>query len=127
MDYIIELPLEIKEIIWSYVDVSKKVWVSKYYYEKYHNTLILINIPDLKKYMTYIIIKNDNYIFNMIYQEKRQYWQKPWYMHNMSYPTYEMFLKAKAEQHKNTFVSQLIKENNKTRLKEKKKHLTWRT
>lgn len=127
MDYIIELPMEIKEIIWSYVDLKKKVWVSKYYYEKYHNALILNSIPDFKKYMNYIIIKNHNYIFNIIYQEKKNYWQKKWYLHDMTFETYELYLKYKAEQYNNVFVSELIKkENKKTRFKEKKKHLTWR-
>ena len=127
MDYIIELPMEIKEIIWSYVDLKKKVWVSKYYYETYHNALILNSIPDFKKYMNYIIIKNHNYIFNIIYQERKNYWQKKWYLHDMTFETYELYLKYKAEQYNNVFVSELIKkENKKTRFKEKKKHLTWR-
>jgi len=41
MDIVARLPLEMREIVWSYVDNNIKVWVSKYYYEKYHNVIIL--------------------------------------------------------------------------------------
>jgi len=53
--YFAILPDEIKDIIWEYVHPKKKVFVSKYYYQKYH-----------KFYATYFKINKVNYFRNII-------------------------------------------------------------
>ena len=65
-------PPEIIEIIWNYVPNTTKVWVSKYYYEKYHYELIY---PKLKlnynSYMRFII--RNQYIYLMQINIKEHY------------------------------------------------------
>jgi hypothetical protein len=131
MDIVKQLPQELKDYIWSYVDITVKVWTIKEYYEKYHNILILTTIPDFNKYMTYIIIKKHNYIFDIIYLEKKTHWQTPYFFKSIRFKTYDMYLKDKAETYNNNYVLNKIKNNNKlnlkkTQFKEKRKYLTWR-
>lgn len=132
MDIVKQLPQELKEIVWSYVSLDIKIWITKEYYEKFHSSLILPYIPDFNKYITYIIIKKDNYIFDNIYNEKKTHWQRQYLYNNTKFKTYELFIKHKAEQYENHYVINTIKQNNKSKLsktvfKEKRKYLTWRT
>ena len=126
MDGIINLPQELKDIIWSFVDITVKVWVTKEYYEKYHNKIILKKIPDFYNYMNYVIIKKHNYVFSIIYPYQRSMWQKKLYKNNYLGQTFESHLKKKAEQYNNNYVIEIIKESTKTKVKEKNKYLTWR-
>lgn len=130
MDIVAKLPFELREIIWSYVDINVKVWVSKYYYEKYHNTLILKNIPDFNKYIISLIIKNDHYIFDIIYSDMCTSWRQPTAIlyGNQTFLTYEALLKFKATIYKNRHILELIKEKQgKKQSKDiKKKILGWR-
>ena len=129
MDIVAKLPQELKEIVWSYVKLDVKVWVSKHYYEKYHNLLILKNIPDINKYVISLIIKKDNYIFDIIYNNMRTSWrQGSWYMYgNQTFLTYEALLKDKAKKYNNIFVLELIKgkQDKKQSKDNKKKILGW--
>ena len=131
MDIVKQLPQELKEIVWSYVSLIIKIWITKECYEKFHSTLILPYIPDFNKYITYIIIKKDNYIFDVIYKEKKPHWQRQYRQNNTKFKTYELFIKNKAEQYENHYVINTIKQSNKSKLnktvfKEKRKYLTWR-
>ena len=117
MDIVAKLPAELKEIVWSYVNVDVKVWASKFYYERYHNLLILKKIPDFNKYVISLIIKKDNYIFDIIYNNMRTSWR---YTRlailygNQTFLTYEALLKYKAIQYNNRYVLELIKGQGKT-------------
>jgi hypothetical protein len=130
MDIVKKLPPELTEIVWSYVDIETKVWVSKYYYEKYHNTVILKNIPNINKYIISLIIKKDNYIFDIIYNYTKTTWKYPtqWNYRNETFLTYEAFLKYKAETYNNRYVLELLKgKKSKKEYKDKKnKYLGWR-
>tara|TARA_Y100000741_G_C18241917_1_gene553988 strand:+ start:1476 stop:1871 length:396 start_codon:yes stop_codon:yes gene_type:complete len=130
MEIVAKLPSELKEIVWSYVDNNTKVWVSKYYYEKYHNLLILKNIPDFNKYIISLIIKNDNYIFDIIYNNMRKSWCRSTSIlyGNQTFLTYEALLKYKALKYKNQHIFELIKDKQgKKQSKDiKKKILGWR-
>ena len=115
MDIVNKLPTELKKIIWSHVNINIKVWVCKYYYEKYHNTIILKEIPEFHKYIISLIIKKENYIFNIIYKHTKMTWKirnchysKMTY-DNAYYLTYDSYLKHKALKYNNKFVLELIK------------------
>ena len=110
MDIVAKLPTELKEIVWLYVDDNVKVWVSKYHYNKYHNLLILKQIPDFNKYIISLIIKNDKYIFDIIYNNMRKSWCRPTAIlyGNQTFRTYEALLKYKALKYNNQFVLELI-------------------
>ena len=130
MDIVSKLPSELKEIVWSYVDIETKVWVSKYYYEKYHNTIILKNIPNFNKFILTLIIKKYNYVFDIIYRQMNKSWKYPtkWYYSNVTFLSYQAFLKYKAECYDNQYILELLK-GKKTRkeYKDKKKQiLGWR-
>jgi hypothetical protein len=111
MDIVARLPLEMREIVWSYVDNNIKVWVSKYYYEKYHNVIILKQIPDFNKYIISLIIKNDNYIFDIIYNNMRRSWRHSTAIlyGNQTFLTYEALLKYKATIYNNQHILEIIK------------------
>jgi hypothetical protein len=130
MDIVAKLPQELKEIVWSYVKKDVKVWVSKYYYEKYHNLLILKNIPELNKYVISLIIKKDNYIFDIIYNNMRTSWRQTCIIlyGNQTFLTYEALLKHKAVKYNNRYVLEHIKgKQHKKQSKDKKKKLiVWR-
>lgn len=68
-------PQEILEKIWFYIPNSNKVWISKYYYEKYHYTLIY---PKLKlnynSYMRFIIRNEYLYLMKINIQEHYYVW-----------------------------------------------------
>lgn len=129
--YIVQfLPSEIQEIIWSYIGNNTKVWLNKYYYEKYHNSLILVNIPDLHKYINYIVIKKHNYIFRIIYRDRYLNWQRHSKINytNLFFTNYEEYIKYISQKYENNYINELIKERQrgKTQFKEKKKYLSWR-
>ena len=111
MDIVAKLPPELKEIVWSYVSLDDKVWTSKYYYERYHNLLILKKIPDFNKYVISLIIKKDNYIFDIIYNNMRTSWRRTCIIlyGNQSFLTYEALLKYKATKYNNRHVLEIIK------------------
>lgn len=116
MDIVAKLPAELKEIVWSYVNVDVKVWASKFYYERYHNLLILKKIPDFNKYVISLIIKKENYIFDIIYNNMRTSWKC---RHTILYGyqtflTYEALLKYKAKKYDNKYVLELINGTRKT-------------
>lgn len=57
-------PQEILEKIWFYIPNSTKVWSDKYYYEKYHVSLIYPKLKlNYKSYMRYII--RNEYLYLM--------------------------------------------------------------
>lgn len=130
MDIVAKLPDELKEIVWSYVDIETKVWVSKYYYEKYHNTIILKNIPNFNKFVLSLIIKKHNYIFAIIYSCMNKTWKYPtrWNYQNETFLTYQSFLKYKADKYDNQYILELLKGNtSRKEYKDKKKQiLRWR-
>jgi len=111
MDIVAKLPNELKEIVWSYVSLDEKVWISKYYYDKYHNALIINKIPEFNKYIISLIIKNENYIFELIYNDMRASWKNSNTIlyGNRTFLTYEAFYKFKANAYNNKYVSELIK------------------
>lgn len=113
MDIVSKLPTELKELVWSYVDIETKVWVSKYYYEKYHNSIILKNIPNFNKFVLTLIIKKYNYVFDIIYRQMSKSWKYPtrWYYSNETFLSYQAFLKYKAERYDNQYILQLLKGN----------------
>ena len=115
MDIVAKLPPELKDIVWSYVSLDDKVWISKYYYYKYHNTLIMNKIPEFNKYIISLIIKNENYIFELIYTDMRVSWKNinQILYGNRTFLTYEAFYKFKATTYNNRYVLALIKGNNK--------------
>jgi hypothetical protein len=120
MDIIAKLPPELKDIVWLYVRLEDKVWVSKYYYEKYHNTLIMNKIPDFNKYIISLIIKKENYIFELIYNDMRFSWKfaNTILYGNRTFLTYAAFLKFKANEYNNRYLFELI---NSKRVKKNKK------
>ena len=110
MDIVAKLPNEIKEIVWSYVSLDDKVWISKYYYEKYHNTLIMNKIPEFNKYIISLIIKNENYIFELIYNDMHVSWKNNTILYgNRTFLTHEDYYKYKAKTYNNRYVLELIK------------------
>ena len=124
------LPPELKEKIWSYVSLDVKVWITKDYYEKYHNSIILKKIPDFNKYVISLIIKKENYIFNIIYSNMRNTWSRTYSIiyGNQTFLTYEALLKFKANKYNNRYVLELIKgkQDKKQSKDNKKKILGWR-
>ena len=115
MEIVSKLPPELKEIVWSHVSLDDKVWVSKYYYEKYHNTLIMNKIPEFNKYIISLIIKNENYIFELIYNYMSVSWKNNNVIlyGNRTFLTPEYYYKFKAKTYNNRYVLELIKGNNK--------------
>ena len=111
MDIVAKLPPELKVIVWSYVDINVKVWVSKHYYEKYHNVLILKKIPDFNKYIISLIIKNNNYIFDIIYNNMRKSWRRSTIKiyGNQTFGTYEALIKNKALEYNNQHILERIR------------------
>ena len=73
------LPNEILVLIWSYVDIKQKIWVTKSYYEKYHK-LILPDIPRFNSYMHFIIRNKYDYLFNIMLKDNYTLWinKKKW-------------------------------------------------
>ena len=130
MDIVTRLPMELREIVWTHVNLNIKVWVSKCYYEKYHNMLILKKIPDFNKYIISLIIKKDNYIFDIIYDNMITTWQRSTAIlyGNQTFITYEALLKHKAIKYKNQYVLDLImgKQGKKQSKDIKKKIVGWR-
>ena len=112
MDIVAKLPPELKEIVWSYVNLDVKVWTSKYYYERYHNLLILKKIPNFNKYMISLIIKKDNYIFDIIYSNMHTSWRhaRTILYGDQTFLTYKALLKYKAIKYNNRYVLEIIRE-----------------
>lgn len=59
-------PIEIVELIWKFVPLETKVWVSKEYYEKYHRLVIYPKIIiKYSSFIRYVVRENMYYVFQM--------------------------------------------------------------
>lgn len=67
------LPQELKDIIFGYVDNKEKIFVTKEYYIKYHNLLI---IPKYNSYLRFNIRHDNNFVINRLIQENLNSWIK---------------------------------------------------
>lgn len=75
VNYMIFLPWEIMEIIWTYLPITTKIRAKKKYYERYHYMIS----PSIRNYDAYIadIIKHRHkYLFKLILSEKYLEWSQ---------------------------------------------------
>ena len=118
-------PSEIIEIIWNYIPISIKVWVSKTYYEKYHYSIIY---PSLKlnynSYMRWVIRNQYIYLMKINVVEHYSLWSSKLVnikYKNKTYPMYISYIKTLALENNSNKIYSLIKnyekeneKNNKT-------------
>ena len=125
MDIITKLPNELREIIWNYISINVKVWLSKNMYERYHTDIILPTIPEIHTYIIYLVKNKHNYVFNIIYREKREAWNRRRRIHYKRnvYMSFNDLLAARAEEYSNHEIMYLVK-NKESR--EIKKKVIWR-
>jgi len=77
-NYLSVMPIELNDIIFSYVKDEEKVFLNKEYYEKHHN-LIRPKLGDQKNYDNYIrdMIRNDcDFVLKQLLEENYEPWIK---------------------------------------------------
>ena len=106
-------PQEILEKIWDYIPNSSKVWVNKYYYEKYHYSLVY---PKLKlnynSYMRFIIRNEYLYLMKINIQEHYDVWSNK--IVNIKYkkhtfPKYVDYIKSLSLENNSNKIYSLLK------------------
>ena len=105
--------IEVIEMIWSYIPISTKVWISKECYEKYHYSIIY---PKLKlryhSYMRYVIKNQCSYLMKINLNEHYAIWCNKLVnikYKDKTYPTYISYIKMLALENTSNKIYSLIK------------------
>ena len=86
------LPLEILEIIWSFLPEERKTFVSKTYYKKYHKLYIYPNLkPRFDSYMRFVIRNNYLFLMEQNLTDHYEWWIKL-YNRNYKHETYTTYI-----------------------------------
>jgi hypothetical protein len=131
------LPVEIVDIIKSYIPNSSLIFVNKYYYTNYHFLLkYLIPKHNYEKYIRHIIRKDNDFVFQHILNDTidKLFKIKNYLYKNIIYKNYLYFLSDYCIQNKSTNCRNVLNEFMKLRClcqnRHKKNtyiHIRWKT
>lgn len=88
----IYLPNDILELIWNYINPKYKIFLNKYFYNKYH--YLIGNLADNKSYIRDIIRLDYGFVFEKILSSKFKEWISinNYHYGNIIYPNYLDFI-----------------------------------
>ena len=112
MNIVNALPDDLLQIIWSYLNPIKKIFLNKTYYNKY-NYLIDKLIINYQSYIRDIIRVDYQFIFNYILLRNFDKWIKPknYQYGNIIYPSYIDYIHQYAKNNKSNKCVNLINLN----------------
>ena len=112
------LPKELKDIIFAFVDNKQKIFVTKEYYLKYHNLLV---IPKYNSYLRFNIRHDNDFVLNQLIKENFNLWIKPKNIKykNTVYPSYINYIQALSIEYSSMRCKKKIEDFDKARLEKK--------
>lgn len=104
------LPQEIKEIIYNFIPMEQKCYLTKNLFVDYYKKKIK-NIPLYQSYIRYIIRNNHVFIFNLNLHNNYKHWfnLKNWNYNNRNYKNYILYIKDYTNKQNKQFMYQSIK------------------
>ena len=104
------LPQEIKEIIYYFIPIEQKCYLSKNIFINYYKEKIK-GIPFYDSYIRYVIRNNHIFIFNLNILSNYNHWfnLKNWKYNNCIYKNYLMYIKEYTNKQNKQNLYQMIK------------------